>query len=92
MCVAKCPGLACFVADLTYGGDDEALLKLPYEMLPLPKEGEEVECLDREGRAVARGNVVRVMEPWKDKTKVVHVAVPKTLVMEIRAIRVVRDR
>ena len=36
MCVAKCPGLACFVVDLTYGGPDEALMKLPYEMLPVP--------------------------------------------------------
>ncbi len=88
MCVAKCPGLACFVADLTYGGSDEALLKLPYEMLPLPKYGEAVECLNREGKPVAKGKVIRAMEPWKDKTKVVQVLVPKSLVMEIRAIRV----
>lgn len=92
MCVAKCPGLACFVADLTYGGDEEALLKLPYEMLPLPNEGEEVECLNREGKVVSKGKVLKIVEPWKDKTKVVHVAVPKSLVMEIRAIRVVRSR
>jgi Fe-S-cluster-containing hydrogenase component 2 len=92
MCVAKCPGLACFVADLTYGGDEEALLKLPYEMLPLPDEGEEVECLNREGKVVSKGKVLKIVEPWKDKTKVVHVAVPKSLVMEIRAIRVVRSR
>lgn len=92
MCVAKCPGLACFVADLTYGGDEEALLKLPYEMLPLPDVGEEVECLNREGKVVSKGKVLKVVEPWKDKTKVIHVTVPKTLVMEIRAIRVVRSR
>ncbi len=90
MCVAKCPGLACFVVDLTYGGEDEALMKLPYEMLPVPEVGSEVECLNRSGEVVSKGKVIRVMEPWKDKTKVVHVAVPKTLVMDIRAIRVVK--
>lgn len=31
MCVAKCPGLACFVIDLTFS-EDKALLKLPYEL------------------------------------------------------------
>ena len=90
MCVAKCPGLACFVVDLTYGGPDEALMKLPYEMLPVPAVGAEVECLDRTGEVVSRGKVIRVMEPWKDKTLVVHVSVPKALVMDIRAIRVVK--
>ncbi len=90
MCVAKCPGLACFVVDLTYGNEDEALIKLPYEMLPVPEKGEEVDCLNRVGEVVAKGKVVAVTEPGKDKTKVVHVAIPKNLVMDIRAIRVVR--
>lgn len=90
MCVAACPGLACFVVDLTYGGEDQALMKLPYEMLPVPRKGEVVQCLDREGNVVATGEVVAVLEPRRDKTRVVHVVVPKDLVMRIRAIRVVR--
>ena len=90
MCVAKCPGLACFVVDLTYGGPDEALMKLPYEMLPVPAVGAVVDCLNRTGDVVSQGKVIRVMEPWKDKKLVVHVSVPKALVMDIRAIRVVK--
>jgi Fe-S-cluster-containing hydrogenase component 2 len=90
MCVAKCPGLACFVVDLTYGGADEALMKLPYEMLPVPEVESTVDCLNRMGEVVAQGKVIRVMEPWKDKTRVVHVSVPKALVMDIRAIKVVK--
>jgi Fe-S-cluster-containing hydrogenase component 2 len=89
-CVARCPGLACFVVDLTAGGEDEALMKLPYEMLPRPEKGDEVDCLNRVGETVARAKVQAVLEPWKDSTLVVNVLVPKDLVNDIRAIRVVK--
>lgn len=90
MCVAKCPGLACFVVDLTAGGQEEALIKLPYELLPRPQKGDTVDCLDRSGKVVAKGKVESVTEPWKDKTLVVSVLIPKKEVMTIRAIRVVK--
>ena len=89
-CVAQCPGLACFVVDLTWGEADEALMKLPFEMLPVPIEGTDVDCLNRLGEAVARGKILRVTEPLKDRTRVIHVIVPKDLVMDIRAVRVVK--
>ena len=89
-CVAICPGLACFVVDLTAGGEGKALMKLPYEMLPRPSKGEEVACLNREGAEVARGTVTAVTEPLKDRTIVVHVEVPRDLVSVIRAIKVVK--
>jgi len=88
MCVAKCPGLACFVADLTWG-EKEALLKLPYETLPVPEKGQTVACLNRQGDEVHRTQVVNVAQPWKDRTYVVSVAVPKELVLEVRAVKVV---
>jgi len=88
LCVASCPGLACFVIDLTE--DEKAAIKLPYEMFPRPNIGEEVECLNRKGEVVAIGKVIRVQEPRKDKTVVVHVTVPKELAMQIRAIRVMK--
>lgn len=90
-CVARCPGLACFVVDMTAGAEDEALMKLPYEMLPRPEKGDEVACLNRVGETVAKAKVQAVLEPWKDSTLVVNVLVPKDLVNEIRAIRVVKD-
>jgi Fe-S-cluster-containing hydrogenase component 2 len=89
MCVAKCPGLACFVVDLTFSAD-KALMKLPYEMVPVPAKGEKVECLNRVGEVVAESVVENVTEPWKDSTKVVHVSVPKNLADEVRAVRVVK--
>lgn len=89
MCVAKCPGLACFVVDLTFS-EDKALMKLPYEMVPVPEQGDTVQCLNRVGEVVTEAKVEKVLEPWKDSTKVVHVAVDKKFVDDVRAVRVVK--
>jgi len=88
LCIAKCPGLACFVIDLTYG-KDEAVIKLPYELIPVPEKGQTVKCLSRTGEEICEGQVLSVSEPLKDRTKVVSVIIPKKLVGEIRAIKVV---
>jgi Fe-S-cluster-containing hydrogenase component 2 len=88
LCVAACPGLACFVIDLTFK-DDLALIKMPHEMLPVPSAGEEVECLNRVGAIACRGTVVGVTEPLRDRTRVVSVSVKKKLVSNVRAIRMV---
>ena len=88
LCVAKCPGLACFVIDLTYSAD-EAVIKLPYELVPKPVKGQKVKCLNRVGEEVSEGEVYAVTEPLKDQTTVVSVVIPKKLVGEIRAIKVV---
>lgn len=88
LCVAQCPGLACFVIDLTYSVE-EAVIKLPYELLPVPGKGEKVKCLDRKGREVAEGTVSAVSEPLKDSTRVISVIIPKELSGEIRAIKAV---
>lgn len=87
LCVAKCPGLACFVADLTYK-PGMALMKLPYEMLPVPEKGAVVQCLGRMGEIVCAGTVENVAEPLRDRTRVVHVAVEPENVDKVRAIRV----
>lgn len=88
LCVSVCPGLACFVVDMTFA-PDKALFKLPYEMLPVPGKGDTVECLGRSGDVLAKGTVEAVTEPKKDRTLVVHVSAPKDLACQIRAIRVV---
>lgn len=87
LCVAVCPGLACFVVDLSYAADT-ALMKLPYEFLPRPEAGQMVHLLSRTGESLAMGKVLRVVEPHKDRTLVVHVEVPKALVNDVRAVRV----
>lgn len=89
MCVAKCPGLACFVIDLTYSAD-KALIKLPYELIPVPAKGDTVNCLNRTGEVITQGTVENVTEPWKDSTKVVHVSFDKKFVDCVRAVRVVK--
>lgn len=89
LCVAVCPGLACFVIDLTFS-PDKALFKLPYEMLPVPTKGDTVDCLGRKGEVLAQGTVEAVVEPKRDRTYVVHVSAPKEFANAIRAIRVVK--
>ncbi|MGI6484800.1 MAG: 4Fe-4S binding protein [Tepidanaerobacteraceae bacterium] len=83
-CVAHCPGLAIFVIDATFS-QDEGLVTLPYEFLPLPKPGHIVEIADREGRIIGEGRTINVIKSEKhDNTAVVKIAVPKNLVMEAR--------
>ncbi len=89
VCVSKCPGLAIFVVDQTYS-EKEALVKIPYELLPLPKKGEMVDALNRQGETVGKAEVVSVLK-FKDKTCVISIAVPKELLMDIRNIRVRRE-
>ncbi|WP_347489974.1 4Fe-4S binding protein [Desulfoscipio sp. XC116] len=88
ICVANCPGLAIFVVDYTYS-DDEGLVKIPYEYLPVPGVDSEVTALDREGKAVGAARVVKVQRiKGQERTPVIWLAVPKELVMSVRNIRV----
>jgi len=86
LCIASCPGLAIFVVDVNYS-NTEALIKLPYEFLPIPQKGQVVSGLDRAGQKVADVKVIKVLKN-KNKTNVVSILVPKALVMVIRNIRV----
>jgi Fe-S-cluster-containing hydrogenase component 2 len=86
LCIASCPGLAIFVLDLNHS-PRESLLKLPYEMLPLPEQGQMVCGLDREGRKVAEVKVFKVQKT-KNKTSIVSIIVPKALALVIRNIKV----
>jgi len=83
-CVAVCPGLAIFVVNLKYR-EEEALVTIPYELLPIPEKGEIFEALDREGKPVGKARVVSVRR-MKDKTTVVTIAVKKDLAMVVRNI------
>lgn len=92
LCISKCPGLAIFVVDETYS-ETEATVSLPFEFLPLPAEREEVDVLDRSGKTVGRGKVIKVRNgKYEDRTLVITVAVPKELSMVVRNIRVGGDR
>ena len=85
VCVTRCPGLAIFIVDLSFG-ETEALLKLPYEFSPLPEPAEIVDALDRDGKTVGTGRLVRVQRQ-ANKTTVLWLAVPKEQAMAVRNIR-----
>jgi len=83
-CVSACPGLAIFVVDLNYS-KDEAMIMIPYELLPTPKKGEIYQALDREGKPVGEARVIAT-KMKKDRTLLVIIAVEKPLAMSVRNI------
>jgi len=86
LCVAACPGLAIFVVHEGYSATT-ALIKLPYELVPLPAVGQTVSALDREGVRVGEARVVRVQRPTvRTGTPVVWVEVERALAHTVRNI------
>lgn len=86
LCMVKCPGLAIFIIDETYS-ETEALVKIPYEFLPLPVEGTYITGVNREGKPVCRSKVIRVQTAkYQDRTSIITITVPKELAMEVRCI------
>lgn len=83
-CVAICPGLAIFLVNLNYK-NREAMIMIPYELLPTPEEGEIYEALDREGKQVGETRIITT-KMKKDRTAVVVIAVKKPLAMIVRNI------
>ncbi len=87
ICVSACPGLAIFVIDETYS-EKEALIKIPYEYLPIPEVNSLVDVTNRSGEVVGKGKIIQVINPKRnDKTLVLGIAVPKELSMIVRGIR-----
>jgi len=86
ICISSCPGLAIFVINLNYS-EEKSLIKLPHEMLPLPEKGEEVYALDRAGNIMGKAKVVKVLK-IKNKTHIISLEVPKSMIMKVRSIKV----
>ena len=86
ICISSCPGLAIFVIDINYS-EEKSLIKLPHEMLPLPEKGEDVYALDRAGGILGKAKVVRVLK-IKNKTNIISLEIPKSMVMKVRSIKV----
>ena len=85
-CAMTCPGLAIF---LLRSEEGRGYVTLPYEFLPTPDAGQEVTALNREGRALGRGKVMRILPPKRnDGTALVTIEVPEEWLLEARAIRV----
>ena len=87
LCVAQCPGQACFLVDQSH--EEYDTVTLPYEYYPLPEKEQEVYGLSRDGRYLAKAVVNRVVMTKKnDRTAVVEIRVPKGFGMQIRGISV----
>lgn len=88
LCISACPGLAIFVVWKNYT-EREALIKIPYELLPIPTEGTEYDLLNRKGEIIGKGRVVKVQTvKTNPKSRIVWIAIPKPLFMEARNIRI----
>jgi len=88
LCISMCPGLAIFVVDKTYS-DKLALVKLPYEYVPVPIAGQYVTGLNRAGESVGSFEVINVKSgSGKNMTYTVSLAVPQDLAMEVRDIQI----
>jgi Fe-S-cluster-containing hydrogenase component 2 len=86
VCISICPGLCMFVVDKHYT-EDESLVYLPYEILPLPEKGDRVKGCDRKGEAVCDAVVEKVLKGKKlQKTSIIAIRVPKEHVHTVRGI------
>ncbi|AFM40213.1 hypothetical protein Desaci_1181 [Desulfosporosinus acidiphilus SJ4] len=87
VCLSRCPGLAIFIVDGSYSAE-EAIVRVPYEYLPVPQVEEEVVGVDRAGKELGTFKVKKVQSGGpKNKTYTVWLAVPQELAMEVRGIR-----
>lgn len=88
VCLSRCPGLAIMLVDAS-AGDGTVELSIPHEFLPLPKAGDTVDVLSREGEKLTEGTVTAVLNPKSyDRTPVVRFLVGAEFLYTARAIRV----
>lgn len=86
-CVAACPGLAITVINKGYG-PLETSIDFPFEYLPLPGVGDQVEAVNRFGEVVCAGRILAVRKPEAYAgTAVVSMAVPTEFADEVRSMK-----
>lgn len=84
MCVASCSGQAIFLVNEDIG-DGFGTVTLPYEFLPLPKQGDKGMALGRDGKEVCEAEVVSVKTAKAfDHTNLLTMKVPTDMVMKAR--------
>lgn len=90
-CIAVCPGLAIYVLQKEYE-PNFSLIKIPYEMLPIPEKGDRCDILSRDGSVIGQGFVERVQKySFNPKGRVLWIKIPKELHKVARNIRVVNE-
>lgn len=87
VCVSSSPGLAIFVVQKNYS-ENTGTVMFPYEFTPIPKVGDIVDGLSRDGQKICDAKVIRVLSTKKqDRTAVITIEVPKNLIMDVRNIK-----
>lgn len=88
LCISKCPGLALMVIDGSIE-TNKIYMKIPYEFLPLPKVGNRVKGLNREGIYVTDVEIIDVSNyKYYDKTPIITISFDKKYLYDIRNIKV----
>lgn len=88
ICISICPGLCMFVVHKNFN-ETEALIYLPYELLPLPEKGSIVKGCNRKGEPVCDARVEKVLKGEKlRRTAIIAIAVPKELFETVRGISI----
>ena len=89
LCLPCCPGLAIFLLDTT--PSDGELISFPHEFLPLPRIGDIASGLDRSGKPICTGKVVKIEISRKnDHTPIVTLLVPNGYGMRVRSMSMER--
>lgn len=93
-CLSKCPGLAIFLVKAAPARNTAkkantrlslAEVTIPYEFLPLPRVGQRVWAISREGKVIGRARVTKVrVKPAFDRTALVTLEVPSELANDVR--------
>ncbi|MCR6544514.1 4Fe-4S binding protein [Dehalobacterium formicoaceticum] len=92
LCISRCPGLAIFIVDFSYR-PTEAVVRIPYEFVPLPEAGQKVMGLNRAGEVLGTFEVKKVQSGGKkNMTYTIWLVVPRELAMEVRNIRLGGDK
>lgn len=87
LCVAACPGLAIFLINPNVD-EQHASVMMPYEYIPVPAAGDDVQATNRLGEAVCEGRIMKVSNIKKnDLTVVLTVKIPKAFIGEVRGIK-----
>jgi len=68
VCLSRCPGLAIFIVDASYS-ETEAIVRIPFEYVPVPQVGDKVAGLNRTGEELGTFVVNKVQSGGqKNKT------------------------
>lgn len=88
LCVPHCSGMAIFILDKSYS-DTVGSVAFPYEYQRVLDKGDVVDAVDRSGRTVCRGTVLKAVSPKLfDRTTVVTLEVPIEFVEAVRGVRI----